>query len=472
MLARPVFCYTAAIIFPGAGAVNRQKSRILAQSQRAIERLSRHRRAVIGLALASTFGVAAFAVAPPQDASQITRQTVVERLASPSVAILPGVDEGFLREETVQRGDTLANLFTRLGIEDREAFNFIRTDNTAQLIARQLRPGKQVTARTTETGELLALHFPLSGKDTLLAVTRKVGGFEAQEEIVTLETRTDIRSGEIRYSLFGATDAAGIPDSIAVQLAEIFGGDIDFHRDLRKGDRFSVVYEVLYQRGQPVRGGRILAAEFVNDQKTYQAYWHVAQGSQQGGYYTAEGKNLRKAFLRSPLEFSRVTSGFTTARFHPVLKTWRAHKGIDYGAPIGTRVRTVADGTVEFVGKQGGYGNLVIVRHHGAYSTAYGHLNGFAPGVRKGARVAQGDIIGYVGKTGLATGPHLHYEFRVRNQQVNPLAITMPPAPPLAPVEIARFQKLTAPLQAHLQMSAEMMGAESSMQVAQATAGN
>lgn len=436
--------------------MNSQKSRILAQSQRAIERLSRHRRAAVGLVVASCFGVVtAFAVAPPRDASQVTLQTVVERLATPSVAVIPGTEHGFLREETVQRGDTLANLFARLGVDDKEAFDFIRTDGTAQLIARQLRPGKQVTARTTENGELLALHFPVNGKDALLAVTRGERGLQAQEEEVALEVRTDVRSGEIRYSLFGATDAAGIPDNIATQLADIFGGDIDFHRDLRKGDRFSVVYEMLYQRGQPIRGGRILAAEFTNDQKTYQAYWYGGEGNRQGGYYTADGKNLRKAFLRSPLEFSRVTSGFTTNRFHPVLKTWRAHKGVDYGAPIGTKVRSVADGTVEFAGRQGGYGNLVIIRHHGAYSTAYGHLNGFVTGIRKGTRVAQGDIIGYVGQTGLASGPHLHYEFRVRNQQVNPLAVTMPSAPPLNPAEIARFRNLTEPLRAHLQMSIE-----------------
>lgn len=436
--------------------MNSQKSRILAQSQLVIERLSRPKRAAIGLAILSTFGmVTAFAVAPATDSTPVTLQTVVERLATPSVAVIPGTDHGFLREEVVQRGDTLANLFSRLGINDKEAFEFVRSDSTAQAIARQLRPGKQVTARTTDSGELLALHFPVNNKDTVLAVTRGKAGLQAAEETVVLETRTEVRTGEIRYSLFGATDAAGIPDNIATQLADIFGGDIDFHRDLRKGDRFSVVYEMLYQRGQPIRGGRILAAEFTNDQKTFQAYWFAGEQGKQGGYYTADGKNLRKAFLRSPLEFSRVTSGFTTNRFHPVLKTWRAHKGVDYGAPIGTKVRSVADGTVEFAGRQGGYGNLLIIRHHGAYSTAYGHLNGFAPGMRKGSRVQQGETIGYVGQTGLASGPHLHYEFRVRDQQVNPLAITMPPAPALTAADIARFRTQTEPLRAHIQMSQE-----------------
>ncbi|MBI2306754.1 MAG: peptidoglycan DD-metalloendopeptidase family protein [Rhodocyclales bacterium] len=430
-----------------------------------IDRLSRHKRAAAAFATASAFGVVtAFAVAPDNDPGQVSLQTVVEQLSMPSVAVLPGTEQGYLREERIQRGDTVANLLSRLGVNDKEAFEFLRTNTTAQVISRQLRPGKQVTARTTDTGELLALHFPENGKDALIVVERAQGGFTATEQPLALESRTIFRAGEIRYSLFGATDAAGIPDNIATQLAEIFGGDIDFHRDLRKGDRFNVAYEMLYQRGQPVRGGRILAAEFTNDQKTYQAYWYSSDNGKTGGYYSAEGKSLRKAFLRSPLEFSRVTSGFTNNRFHPVLNTWRAHKGVDYGAPIGTRVRSVADGTVEFAGRQGGYGNLLLIRHHGTYTTAYGHLNGFAAGIRKGARVAQGDTIGYVGQTGLASGPHLHYEFRVREQQVNPLTVTLPTAPPLGAADAARFQATAEPLRAQIQLTRESAGVALAME--------
>lgn len=437
--------------------VTTQKSRILAQSQLVIDRLSRHKRAAASIAVVSAFGmVAAFAVAPDGAPTHVPLQLVVERLATPQTTVLPASDYSFLREELVQRGDTLADLLSRLGINDKEAFEFIRTDSTAQTVARQLRPGKSVAARTTESGQLLSLHFPLNGKDALLAIERnRHGGLTAKEDASQLETRSEQRSGEISYTLFGATDSAGIPDGVATQLADIFGGDIDFHRDLRKGDRFSVVYEMLYLRGQPVRSGRILAAEFTNNQKVYQAYWYAGDGGKTGGYYGADGKNLRKAFLRSPLEFSRVTSGFTSNRFHPVLQTWRAHKGVDYGAPIGTRVRSVADGTVEFAGSQGGYGNLVVIRHHGAYSTAYGHLNGFAPGLKKGMRVAQGEMIGYVGKTGLASGPHLHYEFRIQNQQVNPLAVTLPSAPPLSATEINRFLAANEPLRMQIQLSKE-----------------
>ena len=432
-----------------------EKSRILAQSHLVIERLSRHRRAAAGFAAVSALGVVtAFAVAPNDDTVPAQLQTIVERLAAPTTSVLPFEEQTFLREERIQRGDTLAGLTSRLGISDREAFEFIRTNATTQIIARQLRPGKPVTARISEAGELQALYFPVTGKDSLIVVERQGSKLSASEQLVSLETRTIMRSGEIRYSLFGATDTAGIPDTIATQLAEIFAGDIDFHRDLRKGDRFSIVYEMLFQQGQPVRSGRIVAAEFTNDRKTYQAFWHTTEDGK-GGYYTADGKSLRKAFLRSPLEFSRVTSGFTSNRFHPVLQTWRAHKGVDYGAPVGTRVRSVADGTVEFAGKQGGYGNLVVLRHQGTYSTAYGHLNGFAPGIRKGTRVAQGETIGFVGQTGLASGPHLHYEFRIRDQQVNPLAVTLPTTVPLEPSQIARFKSAVMPMVGQIQLAKE-----------------
>jgi murein DD-endopeptidase MepM/ murein hydrolase activator NlpD len=242
-----------------------------------------------------------------------------------------------------------------------------------------------------------------------------------------------------------------MPDSVATQLADIFGGDIDFHRDLRKGDRFSVIYEAVNHMGRLVRTGRILAAEFINDGKTYRALWF--QGADgQGGYYTADGKNIRKAFLRSPLEFSRITSGFTLSRFHPVLKEWRAHRGIDYGAPVGTRVKATGDGVVEFVGAQGGYGKMIILRHQGSYTTVYGHLSGFASGLKKGARVAQGDVIGYVGMTGLATGPHLHYEFRVNGSFQNPLTIALPSAPPLTPGQMAQFRTVAQSQLARIDM--------------------
>ncbi|WP_207301911.1 M23 family metallopeptidase [Rhodocyclus tenuis] len=415
--------------------------RILAHSHPGIERVGRLRWPLAGIGAFSLLGMmAAFATAPADNANNVAQQTIVETLDALAPQLVGvSADNEYLREERVQRGDTLSSLLIRLGVNDAEAFNFIRNDPRTQQIARQLRPGKAVSVRTGEGGDLHTLYFPLNGKDASLVVERRNGRLEASEQAMTLEARTVFKSGEIRYSLFGATDTAGIPDAVATQLAEVFGADIDFLRDLRKGDRFSVVYEMLQHRGQFVRSGRILAAEFVNNQKTFTAYWHTTSDGH-GGYYSRNGESLRKAFLRSPLEFSRVTSGFTSARFHPVLQTWRAHKGVDYGAPIGTSVRTVADGVVEFAGQQSGYGNLLVIRHSGAYSSAYGHLKGFAAGIRKGTSVQQGETVAYVGQTGLATGPHLHYEFRINGQQVNPLAVNLPPATPLDPKQLASFR--------------------------------
>jgi len=234
-------------------------------------------------------------------------------------------------------------------------------------------------------------------------------------------------------------------DAGAIQIAEVFSTDIDFHRDLRRGDRFAAIYEVQHHLGEPVKTGRLLSAEFVNQGKTFHAVW-FENPEGQGGYYTLDGKNIRKAFLRSPLEFSRISSGFTNSRYHPVLKTWRAHMGVDYAAATGTRVKTTGDGIVDFAGRQGGYGNLVVVRHQSKYTTWYGHLSRLGPGIHKGKRVSQGDVIGYVGSTGLATGPHLHYEFRTNNVHQNPLRVAMPPAPPLAPQYRAAFDEAARPM--------------------------
>jgi murein DD-endopeptidase MepM/ murein hydrolase activator NlpD len=254
-----------------------------------------------------------------------------------------------------------------------------------------------------------------------------------------------MKSGEIKSSLFAATDAAKLTDGVADQIAEIFSTDIDFHKDLRRGDKFTVVYEMFFDGGEPVKSGKVLAAEFINGGKPNQAVW-FQHADGQGAYYTLEGKNIKKAFLRSPLEFSRVTSGFTTARFHPVLQRWRAHTGVDYGAATGTGVKATADGTVDFVGVKGGYGNVVILRHQSKYTTLYGHLSGFGRGIRTGSKISQGDIIGYVGSTGLATGPHLHYEFRVNDMHLDPLTVAMPDAPPITTDKRVAFDAIARPL--------------------------
>jgi murein DD-endopeptidase MepM/ murein hydrolase activator NlpD len=425
--------------------VRNEKSRILAQLQRYRDAKPGPLWAAIGVASLSLFGmVAAFGTAPSTMEIAGVQRPVVEQLAPPAVEAIDTSSDVFVREERVQRGDTVAGLLSRLGVDDDAALAFLRGDTKAAAIFRQMSPGKPVTVRVNGEGDLLSLIFPLNGgKDQALVVDQDpANGYRTSEQSLQLDTQVLMKSAEIRHSLFGATDAAGIPDSVAMQLADIFGGDIDFHRDLRQGDRFSVIYESINHLGKIVRTGRILAAEFINDGHAYRAVWFEgAEGH--GGYYTADGKSIRKAFLRSPLEFSRITSGFSTARFHPVLKEIRAHKGIDYGAPVGTRVKATGDGVVEFVGNQGGYGKVVILRHQGQYNTVYGHLSGYAAGLHKGSRVGQGDVIAYVGATGLATGPHLHYEFRVNGVHRNPLTVALPTALPLAANQLAQFREQT-----------------------------
>ncbi len=404
--------------------------------------------AVFGVSLFSM--VAAFGTARDTRFEDVPRQQVIEQLTLAALPATSEAEQSFLREDRVQRGDTVMELMRRLGVDDPEAMGFLKGSATTQTLFRQLSPGKNLSARTGPQGELHSLIFPLNGgKDRALVVERKGNRLTASEQTLALETVVVMKTAEIRHSLFGASDAAGIPDAVATQMADIFGGDIDFHRDLRKGDRFAVIYESVNHLGRPIRAGRILAAEFVNGGKSYRAAWFSdpAGGENGSGYYTADGKNIRKAFLRSPLEFSRITSGFTSARFHPVLQKWRAHKGIDYGAPTGTRVKATGNGTVEYVGMQGGYGKVVVLRHQGRYTTLYGHLSGFAAGLRKGSRVSQGDVIGFVGATGLASGPHLHYEFRINDVHQNPLAMALPSAPPLQAHQFAQFRAST---EAHL----------------------
>jgi murein DD-endopeptidase MepM/ murein hydrolase activator NlpD len=389
--------------------------------------------------------VAAFGTSPGTLEIERSQQSLVEQVAPQRALAVEQPGESFTKEERIHRGDTVAALLNRLGVIDPQALAFLRSSPEGAPIFRQLSPGKNITARFGANGELQYLIFPLNGgTDRALFVEKTDGKFKITEQALQLDAQVVMKTAEIRHSLFGATDAAGIPDSVATDLADIFGGDIDFHRDLRKGDRFSVVFESIAHHGKMVRTGRILAAEFVNNGKTFSAIWFETTPGH-GGYYTSEGKNIRKAFLRSPLEFSRVTSGFTAARFHPVLQKWRAHKGTDYGAPVGTRVKATGDGMVEFVGTQGGYGKVVVLRHQGRYTTLYGHLSGFASALKKGSRISQGDVIGYVGATGLASGPHLHYEFRINDIHQNPLNVALPTAPPLAPEQLARFRESTQP---------------------------
>lgn len=380
-------------------------------------------------ALLLTGGGGAFAVASlaPDPADLPVRQVVlpVTSLAS-DISLAELSDQpGFslFRTEQVRSSDTVESLLQRMGVADPAAAAFLRRDSHVQknLMGRT---GRLVSAETTDDHRLLRLTARWapddSGEFKRLVMEKSDSGFTSRIETAQLTTSSRLSGGVIQSSLFAATDAARIPDAVAVQVAELFSGDIDFRRALRKGDRFSVVYETLEADGEPLRTGRVLSAEFHNNGKSHQAVWFQEPGVSRGAYYTLDGQSLRRAYLASPVEFSRVSSGFAM-RFHPILQKWRAHLGTDFAAPTGTPVRTVGDGVVDFAGVQNGFGNVVYVKHRNQHVTVYAHLSKIH--VKKGQSVEQGQNIGAVGATGWATGPHLHFEFRVNGQHQDPMVI-------------------------------------------------
>ena len=373
--------------------------------------------------------VTAFGIVPTPEIQPNNLKTVVEEITLPKPALINSTTATFWRNEKVQRGDTVDELLRRMNVEDAAASEYLRRDRAAESF-RQLAVGKSMQAETGMDGNLLVLRY-LSNDGSQVVIEKTNDSFRTRKLSAVLEERVFIRSGEIKSSLFAATDEIALPDAAASQLAEIFGGDIDFHHDLRKGDQFTVVYEMAYSNGEPVHTGRIRAAEFINRGKTYRAVY-FQKDENRGDYYTPEGKSMHKAFLRSPLEFSRVSSRFSSSRLHPVLGTWRAHKGVDYAAPTGTKVKATADGMVSFVGRHGGHGNVVIIDHQSRYTTVYGHLSRYASGIHRGQRVSQGEIVGYVGTTGLTTGPHLHYEFKISGQHRDPLRVALPDGAPIS----------------------------------------
>ena len=384
------------------------------------------------LGVVTAFGLAPGTVVDTVERASITVDVPLRELApvpTPAVQL-------FTNQERVMRGDTVAGLIARLGISDNAALAFLRADPVGRQIFRQLIPGRTLQAEMDDRGGLVSLRY-FVGPGKVLEVTRGPDGFLARERAAQAAPRAFYKSATIHSSLFAATDAAGIPDAIAMQLARVFATDLDFHVDIRSGDRFAVIYEMSYEDGELVSPGRILAAEFVNQGRTYSA---VLFQDEEGddAYYELDGTSRAKAFLRSPVEFSRVSSGFGK-RFHPIFRNWRAHTGTDFAAPKGTRVLAAADGHVVFTGWRNGYGNALEVRHGGGISTLYAHLSGFVSGVRAGTRVRQGDPIAFVGATGYATGPHLHYEFKISGMHQDPMRVALPKATPVPASLKARF---------------------------------
>ena len=368
----------------------------------------------------------------------------------------------FVSETQIRRGDTLAVLLQRLQVHEKGLQQFLVHDEAARSVYK-LYPGRTMQAALDAEGKLVWLrynHTPVSKDDgksfaKWLEITPDTdGGFIAQERSKAADVQIRIAEGRIESSLFGATDKAGIPDAITMQMANILASRIDFMRDLRKDDTFRIVYEAHSHDGIENGAGRILALEFNNRDKSHEAVWYAPEGSN-GSYYDFDGRSLKGAFLRTALKFSRISSNFGM-RKHPIHGRFTGHKGVDYAAPTGTPIHATADGTVQFIGTQRGYGKTIVLAHHGKYSTLYAHQSRYAKGLKKGSKVTQGDLIGYVGATGWATGPHLHYEFRINNKPVDPLSVDLPVARALEGSEREAFTQVVAQYRDQIQLVAQL----------------
>ena len=351
-------------------------------------------------------------------------------------------------EHVVARGDSLALIFDRQGLAPVLLNRIVNSSREAKMLAR-IRPGQTLRFQFDENRELEILELQRSPTESL-RVAIADDEIRTREISKAVDSRIASAAGMIESSLFADGQKAGLSDGLIMELATIFGWDIDFALEIRAGDQFRVLYEEHYLDGERLRDGPILAAEFSNRGATYRAVrYEDANG--ETGYYDADGHSKRRAFIRSPIKFGRVSSRYNPRRWHPILKKWRSHKGVDYAAPTGTPIRATGDGRVAFRGTKGGYGRTVILEHGGKYTTLYAHLSKYSKRARAGNRVKQGQVIGYVGKTGLASGPHLHYEFRVHGKHRDPLRVELPKSLSLPKTEIAAFRKATAPLLAQLE---------------------
>jgi murein DD-endopeptidase MepM/ murein hydrolase activator NlpD len=370
----------------------------------------------------------------------------------PTVAV-PGNSAITLK---VRRGDTLDRLFRRQGLASTDLAAIMQLQPARENL-RILRPGDEIVVRHDE-GAIVGVSRKIDAFNTL-EVGRNSVGFTADIVALDYQTRSNRTTGEIRSSLFEAAAQAGVSDGTIMKLASIFASDIDFVLDLREGDRFTIIYEEMWHDGDKLAEGEILAAEFVNQGRSHRAVRYRASDGKVA-YYTPEGKSLRKAFVRAPLAFSRVSSDFNPRRRHPILNTIRAHTGVDYAAPSGTPVRAPGDGKVIFRGRKGGYGNAIILQHANGVTTLYGHLSGFAKATRQGRHVSQGEVIGFVGATGLATAPHLHYEYRINGRYMNPRTVKLPDAAtPIDATERDAFMRAAAPLVQRLDAGTSVVAA-------------
>jgi murein DD-endopeptidase MepM/ murein hydrolase activator NlpD len=412
-----------------------------------------------------TFIILAWLIAPTTVERQLAKLETITGtnfIKIKDVDVLETSDHRFNYEEKIELKDSLNDVLERTNITPQSILSvvsFINRSPKAQIF-NHLEEGKALKIKTNDKKEIVSLSYVYdfientqekwsaksisiekNNSDTeVKEESQEQNLFIVKTETLPLERRIETKRGVVEESLFKSTEKANIPDSVTSQIAEVFASQIDFLKTVNDGDSFNIVYESFYQDGKLIRVGNILAAEYINDNKSYQAA--LFQEGRRKDYYMFNGSALRKAFMRAPLPLNRVTSGFTRARYHPVLHRWRAHKGTDFGAPTGTKIQTVGDGTIVFRGDKTGYGHVVIVRHFGGYETLYAHMSRFA-NQHVGQRVEQGEIIGYVGQSGYATGPHLHFEFHLNGNEYDPLKVELPGAPPLTGVKLSRFQATT-----------------------------
>ncbi|KAF1003282.1 MAG: Murein DD-endopeptidase MepM [Pseudomonas sp.] len=348
---------------------------------------------------------------------------------------------------TVGKGDTLSTVFAKAGLPAGVVHDVLASSKDAKQFTR-LDIGHEVEFQLSPSQELQALRIKQSDLETI-SLNKTDKGYVFKRDVVKPDLHTNYAHGRIDSSLFTAGRNAGLSHDLIMSLANIFGYDIDFALDLREGDQFDVIYESQEVNGRQVGTGNILAARFINQGKEYTAVRYTGKAGNTS-YYRADGTSMRKAFIRTPVDFARISSRFSMGRMHPILNKIRAHKGVDYAAPIGTPIKATGDGRIAEAGRKGGYGNAVVIQHGRTYTTVYGHMSRFAKGIRTGVNVKQGQIIGYVGMTGLATGPHLHYEFHINGQYVDPLSAKLPMADPLAGPDRKRFMAMSQPLMARM----------------------
>lgn len=430
----------ALLVFPSSD-VEAKKTTLSLELERPAEQLTQDQDAAE--AVQATNEPAESPFAQIEDSTDDTKETAK---AAPAPVVEEKKAPGH-REVIVAKGDTLSTLFEKVGLPAALVHDVLASDKQAKQFT-QLKHGQKLEFELGRDGQLTNLHSKINDVESI-SLSKNAKSYTFNRITAKPTVRSAYVHGVINSSLSQSAARAGLSHSLTMDMASVFGYDVDFAQDIRQGDEFDVIYEQKVVNGKAVGNGPILSARFTNRGKTYTA---VRYTNKQGNssYYTAEGNSMRKAFIRTPVDYARISSRFSMGRKHPILNKIRAHKGVDYAAPRGTPIKAAGDGKVLLAGRRGGYGNTVIIQHGNTYRTLYGHMQGFAKGIKTGGNVKQGQVIGYIGTTGLSTGPHLHYEFQVNGVHVDPLGQKLPMADPIAKSERARFLQQSQPLMARM----------------------